>query len=721
MNGQRLNLGCGLMVSLVAIAGVAAEPPLKLDWGELKLRQEVSNESKIQPAEPPPPVPVAAPPIADKPSAASAMPHRVPIQHPPVSRRVATQPKMLNLEWSELYLQTEVQYEREGQQAGSPPSKVVREQTLVDPTAGVGMSGSVYHPNLMQFQLATELGLDWKDSQEDPGQATSNGRFLQRYHGTMDFLDQKPYAVSLFGDKDMTYREYDFFSRVRVDSEAAGGRAGYTAGPLPFMVSVQHYDEVQEDPIRPQNYTQDMLWGSVQHQRRRYDGRTRASYNLTQFSRRDDGFSHLQGVTQTLNLFDSENFGGMLDPRLTSLLNYNSVGQTAQPTDNLQIQENLHLQHTPKLESSYEYAFDHATSGASENRTQEGRANLNYQQTPHLTLGGDVHGNLTDSTSPGNSLETRSYGVGASAQYTRPLASWMTITCGDGGRWDREDRSASGTAQTVIGEQHTLSDGAVTLLNLPSANAASIKVYDATNSTHVYVANLDYRITPQGVLTQIERLTAGQIANGAQVAVDYSAALQDSASFDTLANDASFRVDLWRGLLGLYGHWASQVYSGGERLLLRRLDDKTVGLDAAWRWFRTGAEYEVVDSNLAPYTRRRLFQSAQFQPLGGTDLSLNTDENWTDFQDNNLHQTAYGFITRWQQRVSSHFSTTLEGGLRFERGQTFDRDYATCRAGVDWTAGKLTVKLSYEYNDESHLTDAQDRHYIFLRIRRDFR
>jgi hypothetical protein len=109
----------------------------------------------------------------------------------------------------------------------------------------------MYHPNLMQFQLAAELGLDWKGTSETQGGATSTGRFLQRYHGSIDFLDQKPYAVSFFGDKDMTYREYDFFSRVRVDSESYGGRAGYTAGPVPFTVSAQHYEETQDDPVRP--------------------------------------------------------------------------------------------------------------------------------------------------------------------------------------------------------------------------------------------------------------------------------------------------------------------------------------------------------------------------------------------------------------------------------------------------------------------------------------
>ena len=630
-------------------------------------------------------------------------------------------PQPIRLEIGEVYLRTEAQYERESQQAGTPSASLTREQILIDPALGVGVSGSLFHPNLVQFQLNAELGLDWKSSRENPGNSASSEGFLQRYHGSIDFLDQKPYAVSLFGDKDMTYREYDFFSRVRVDSESYGGRAGYTAGPVPFTVSAQHYDESQDDPIRPQRLTQDTVWVTAQNQRKIYDGRTRLNYNLTEFSRQDDGYSNQKGVTHSLSLFDSENFGGRLDPRLTSLLNYNAVGQTAQPTEKMLVQENLRLQHTPRLESSYEYAFDTASAGNAEASTHEGRASAAYQCTTNLILNGDVHGSLTRATSPGNSLDTRDYGVGAGAQYTRQLASWASFLCGDDGRWDREDRNASGTEQNIIGEQHTLSDSSVTLLQLPLVNEASILVYDATNTTHIYTRDVDYRITPRGALTQIERITGGQISDGAAVRVDYSAALQDSSSFDTLGNNANFRIDLWRGLFGIYGHWALQVYRGGEALLLRRLDDKTAGVDAAWRWFRAGAEYEVIDSNIAPYNRRRVFQSAQFTPVAGTDVSLNADQNWTDYRDTNLHETAYGFIARLQQRLTSRLFTTLEGGVRFERGETFNQDYATCRAGLDWAVGKLTVKLTYEYNEESHLTDAQDRHYIFLRVRRDFR
>ena len=511
----------------------------------------------------------------------------------------SNKPQLLQLQWGEVYLQTEMQYERQSQQAGSPSATLTSEQLLIDPTVGVGMSGSLYHPNLIQFQLDTELGLDWKVSSQDPGSSENNGRFLQRYHGTIDFLSQKPYAVSLFGDKDMTYREYDFFSRVRVNSESVGGRGGYSTGPVPFTVSLQHYEESQDDPQRPQNFKQDMLWLTAQNERKNYDGRTRLNYNLTQFSRRDDGYSYQQGLTQSLNVFDTEDFGGALDPRLTSVLNYNGVSQTMQPTDKLLVQENLRLRHSPTLESFYDYAFDTASAGDSIANTHDGRASIAYQRTPNLSLGSDVHGTLTSASSPGDSQNTDNYGVGAGAQYSRQLASWVAVSGGDDGRWDRQDQDTSGTTQNIFNERHQLSDNTGTPLNQPLVNQASIQVWDK-NRTILYSNNLDYMVFQVGVQTQIQRVIGGEIPDGSLVLVDYTAAAQDSGSFDTLANNANFRVDLWQGLFGFYGRWSRQNYRGGEALLLRWFDDKTGGMDASWRWFRAGAEYEVIEANIAP-------------------------------------------------------------------------------------------------------------------------
>ncbi len=694
---------CGLLTLLgtAANADPAGEPAtLQMDWGELHLKTTSPTQSP--------------------PRRGSGTPAVVPAQGklPPSTRSRPGKPRPVYLEWSEIYFQTEVQYENERQVTGSPGSVFTRSQTLVEPVMGLGVNGSVYHPNLMQFHLDTELGLTWQDTQVDPGGSASDGKFLQRYHGTVDFLTQKPFATSFFASKEMTYREYDFFSRFRVDSESYGGRTGYAAGPVPFSISAQHYQEVLDNPQRPMEYRQDTVSFQAQNGRGLFDGNTRLAYNVNDFTRRDDGFSTTHGLAQNLNLTDNEVFGAQKQVRLASLFNYSSLTQTEFPTDLLMAQENLRLQHSPKLDSYYTYSFNTSTAGESEATTHAANAGVNYEFQPDLNAGLDAQGNTAHSAATGSSLETESLGGGLSAQYTPTLSTWSRLAVSDAGHFDHEDRKASGYNQFIPDEVITLNNFDYAILSQPEVLPSTIMVWDNTRPEGY--APIDYEVWTDGATTRIRRSFGSTIPATATVHVRYYAALQGSATYDTLANNASFRLDLWNGLLGLYGHWTYQTYNGGENLLLRTLDDKTIGMDSAWRWFRASAEYETVESNLSPYDQTRLTQSAHFQPGEKTDLSLNANESWANYRDTHLQQNSYGFVARLQQQLTARMAGGAEAGLRIERGATFDRDLATCRLWLDWAVGKLTVKASYEFNAANQQSDKQERHYFFVRLRRDF-
>lgn len=628
-------------------------------------------------------------------------------------------PEPLRLELGEVYLRTEVEYENERQSADAPASVFSRERTLVSPAVGFTVNGSFYHPNLLQFQLSPELGADWENSRVDPLGSASSWKFLQRYHALADLLAQKPYATSIIGDKDMVYRDYDFFSRVRVDSQQFAARSGYAGGPVPFTLAVQHYDETEDNPQRPRDFRQNTFSLSAENHRTAASGRTQLTYNLSEFTRHDDGFNTTHGLNQNLTCRDSEEFGARKQARLTSTVNYTSLTRTEVPTSRLLAQEDLRLEHTPKLQSAYDYLFSYSTAGDSDARTHDGRVDVTWELLRDLSVGWDARADDTRATSPGSTLDSQTYGAGLSAQYSPTLSSWARLVVGDSVHYDHDRREASGVLQNIIGEALTLTDGIVTLLNQPNVAPGTIHVWGDAAHSIAYFAGVDYEVIAHGDFTEIRRVPGGTIPNGATVYVDYAATQQGSSAYDTVANSANFRLDFWNGCLGLFGHWTRQFYDGGENLLLRTINDKLIGVDATCRWFRASAEYEDADANLAPYRRARFTQSAHAQPGNGTDLSMNSDEGWTDFPDMHLRQTSYGFTTRLQQQFARRLAGGVEGGVRIERGETFDRDYATARLWLDWAVGKLTVKLSYDYNTESHVGDRQDRHYVFLRARRD--
>ena len=621
-----------------------------------------------------------------------------------------------------MYLQTDVESEHEVESSGSPSASVTHDRIIVQPVLGLGLVGPIYHPNLLMFSGLAELGLDYQNSSEVPGDQAAESHFLQRYHVTVDILSQKPYATGLFADKDFTYRDYDFFSRVQVDSQRFGAHSGYAAGVLPFSVSFQHYDEKVLDLTRPTRLTEDTASFNASNSRRLGKGNTQINYNLDRFSREDDGYSNQQGLNQNVSVFDGEDFGDHDWIHLTSLLNYNSVTETVQPSAKLLVQEQLQLQHKPSLRSFYDYEFDVASAGNSDATTHQGRAGLTHQFYENLTSTIDAHGNLTDSTSPGSSLNTSRYGVALNESFTRTLGTWGNLTLGYAGGIDHEERDASGTQVDIIDEPHTLADNAPpNFLRQPYVIESTIRVTDTTR-TILYRRDIDYSVIVQGTLTEIRRLSGldATIPDGATVFVSYSALLLPSDQYTSYENSINFRLDFWKGLLGIYGRWTSLDYSGGEQLDLRWLNDKTIGVDSTWRWLRAGAEYQVVDSNLSPYDRIRLFESAQFQPADLARLSFDFDQSWTTYRDTNTRDTSYGLITRYQQRLATTLTWSAEGGVRIERGYGFDRDYGIVRTELNWAVGKLKVKLGYEYGNESHPTDQRVRHYCYLRARRTF-
>jgi hypothetical protein len=619
-----------------------------------------------------------------------------------------------------MYLETDVESEHEFQSSGSPSASVTHDRILVQSVLGLGLAGSIYHPNLLEYAGLAELGLDYHDARVAPGNQASDCQFLQRYHISVEILRKKPFATSLFADKDFVYRDYDFFSRGRVDSERFGVRSGYAAGPVPVSVSFQHYDENVLDLTRPARLTEDTLSFNARNSRRLGKGNTQINYDFNRFSRVDDGFSSQRGLNQNLSAIDLEDFGAHDWIHLTSLLNYNSVTETMQPSEKLLFQEHLQLQHTRRLQSFYEYEFDDTSAGAADAITHQGRLGLTHQLYDNLTSTLDLHGNTTDAASPGNSLNTSRYGGTLSESYTRNLGSWGNLTLGYVGGIDHEEREAVGGLVEIINEPHTLTDGAQpAFLNQLFVVEPPLILVTDTNGI-AYQRNSDYSVIAQGARTEIRRITGGTIPNGSTVYVTYSAVLEPSAHYTSFANGANFRLDFWKGLLGIYARWTSLDYSGGQQLSLRWVDDKTFGVDSTWRWLRAGAEYQVVDSNLSPYNHTRLFESAQFRPSELATLSIDLDQGWTTFRDTNTRQTSYGLITRYQQRLTSTLAWSAEGGVRIERGFGFDRDYATVRTELNWAIGKLKVKLGYEYGNESHPTDLRERHYCYLRARRTF-
>jgi hypothetical protein len=634
------------------------------------------------------------------------------------ARPVAVEPpRWLRLQLEESYLQTEMEWESEERKSGGQTYE--RTSLFIAPVLGLRCRGSVYHPNLANFSVQVEEGLSWQQIEQSPNGGTRDDmKPLQRYHTSVTFLQEKPYATSFFADKDITYADFDFFNRAEVDSQRYGINTGWSAEPVPVNVSFNRLEETVTGIIRPTHLDEDTASVRV-NPKRLGKSRTDFGYNYDAF-RRQDGNSPLQkGVNHNVTFNDIDFFGQTDWIKLTSLLLYHRLDEAPNESQSLFVNENLVLEHERNLSSFYIYSFDTRSFRNSDTYNHQATAGLSHKLYESLSSTFNVHGNRTTISSANASQDTTRYGVGLNETYTKRLTAQTRLTVSFGTTVDEQMSSSGGSAITIVDESHTLTDGITTFLNQPNVNDSTIIVTDPSH-TITYTNGFDYVIPPHGVLTEIKRVPGGLIPNGGTVLVTYSAAPQGTGDYMTILNQFNIRLDFFRNLLGLYARYNQLDYEGGEGVVLQKYRDAVAGADVNWRWLRAGAEYEQYRSTFSSHNAVRLFQSASYQPADGITLGLDLSESRIENIEARREQNSFSAIGHAHARLTSRLTWSGQSGVRFEHANDYKQDFFTARSEFNAQYGKTTIHLGYEYQNETLNSEIRVRHYLYLRARRTF-
>lgn len=626
------------------------------------------------------------------------------------------EPRWFRLWIDEVYTKMDVEGQSDRREIRGGTAE--RDYLYVEPALGVGLRGSFYHPNLLEFDVTAEEGISRQEAELDPPGGTSEStKFLQRYHGGLTLLRAKPYATSLFAEKDITYRDFDFFSRARVDRDRFGGHTGYAGRSGSIRLS---YSRQEEDitGLRFGNASDDeeILTSHVRNDRGE-KGATEFAYQRNDFRREQEGSPTVSGLEQTANLFDTQTWGKGARNRLNSILLYHRLEGSSIDTRGFRLQETLESEHSRSLSSNYRYSFDRRTFGQVDSNTHEGGAQVRHQLYESLASVLDLHGSRIRSESPDTTFLAARYGAGVDESYTKRLPAKGRLSLGYAVRLDRERRETTGEVLSVVDEQHTLTDGVPVFLNQPNV----VRVIAVTDPAGIpYSETLDYLILALGAQTEIRRVPGGLIPDGGAVLVDYTAAAPPSDAFTTLFQSGRIRLDLFDRFVALYCRITDQSNHGGESLVLQEISDRIVGVESLWAWGRAGAEYEDYRSNLSPFRAVRAFESLSFRPRDGATLTLDFQASRTSYPQEGLTQRSASAIGRLRARVASVLFLTLEGGRRRERGRGLDQDQTTARTAIDFSYGQLTANAGYEFLDETLLGEHHVKHYYFLRAKRTF-
>ena len=237
-------------------------------------------------------------------------------------------------------------------------------------------------------------------------------------------------------------------------------------------------------------------------------------------------------------------------------------------------------------------------------------------------------------------------------------------------------------------------------------NPSSIKIYKDTSHTFLYPQAGNYTVTQNGQITYIT-LVAGTLIplnTSVYISYTYSSSGTGSGSYDTMNEIFQIRMDLWDGLLGLYGRVNAIQNSGWAGLVLNNLTSYAVGADTAWHFLRAGLEYDVYDSNLSTYNSVRLYQNLSFRPSPVSQLSFGFAESWTTYSGNNSsEQQMYSFINRYHRTLSRHWGFDLEDGVSQQNGGGTDQTLVTVRPGLEFAKGKFSLRMGYDFEYSRYL------------------
>ncbi len=601
---------------------------------------------------------------------------------------------------------------------------------FITPLVGLRSTGSIYHPNLLTFDLSGELGWGWDStSSSSPGvsQARNENAELMRYLVELNLFSTKPCNGSVFAAQDHTFRDYGTFNTYTVDTTRYGGRVNWAAGDLTLNADLGYRNE-QAAGLTDSSELSETYLNFLGIHNRKFGQTTFTLHaneleNVLSYGGRYDSRNWAVGVS------DSETFGRRRQISTGTGLSYSQSEYSGQQVDTLNASENILINHRPKLDSYLMVDFNHSELHPITSSRVQGTVGVRHQLYDSLASNLEGHGShQEDAADTGGSTYDR-YGLGLNENYTKRLQSWGRLSLGTGVVVDHQEQNSPAGLQTWFDESHQIyqlsSPGYLKVFLVHPRVNNVMEVKSGSYSLPV----TDYLVIQSGELTEVQLVaspsfpTASLMVNGSlAVTITYQSQSLGSSSYDTISASAQFRLDLWNRV-GIYGRLNWLDNNAPPEVLSQTLTDWVGGVDYKRKWFRTGAEYETYDSNFTQYQSLRFFQNFDFVLSDASSLSFDLNETFYHYP-NDGDQSQYQFTSRYNVRLPLSLTWYLEGGGLVQEISRTEQIQGVARTGIGWSRGKLSLRAGYEFNSQSTdsggFTEERIKHRFFTYLRRSF-
>lgn len=354
---------------------------------------------------------------------------------------------------------------------------------------------------------------------------------------------------------------------------------------------------------------------------------------------------------------------------------------------------------------------------------QSASAGMSYSLTKELLL----RLNARAQNAGGNQFDVRSRAADGLLQYTRPLGPGV-LNANYSLRYEQRDQQATAPRANIVGEALTLAGTTPVALTRQRVVAGSVAVNNATR-TQTFVEGIDYLLTLVGVETRVQRIVAGNIIDGEDVAVDY--AYDAGGTYAAAQTDQTVNLDWSLGsFVNLYARYqdlAPALRSGTPTTPLNAVRSAMYGarmevplklpIDVA-----IGGLYqrETVQETISPYRRAQAELYVQAEPpFGRGSIRLGARRVNQDFERSLQDVRLAGYDLSVRTQHEHGISVSANATYERDTGAPLARTRQVTTARVQWRYLRADLSMDFIRSRESQDSYERRRSLIQILLRRD--
>lgn len=618
-------------------------------------------------------------------------------------------------------LETVVEHRADEQASGA--NKRQSETTVFEEWIRLRTNGDLYHPDLLNYNVAVGAGLSQQsiDADEISGW---NSDTLNEYLASAEILRTKPLSATVNASKSEDLIARQFLGPLRADRQSEAAALFFRSESWPMMFQYSNSETSQDGftPLETDFFMREdeRLRYSVDHD---FSESSHAHFDFD----RTDAYQQSVGAaveteTDTYTLSHDHLFGPGEQHRLDSLFNY--VDQTGTfEYENLRWQERLKLQHAPSLLTKYDFQFTDLQRQTLSSEQVRGQAGVEHRLFESLVTNLDGFVSDTDLQEQGDLSQ---YG-GILAMNYRKTNPFGTLFGGYTANFTRSDQLGGAGKVTVIGEEHTATDIVPVELDRTNIDVSTIRVRNAASA--LLQEGDDYTVFQTSGRTFLNIIVVGaaippNLTEGEQFFVDYEFFIEPERREDTFRQNFTIRQRFKNGVSVFYAYRTQEedVTSTDVNVAPDEYMVHTVAADYTSGGLFLQAEYSDEESTLIPMTSTRLEGRYRWMLGPATSTSLGVSNQWLDFGEPDAREvTLFESSAEIFSRLTDNYSISASADYR---------DEADTRFGV--TRGfQFDTELEYQYRQFSATIGAElsflerrddqiDSLFLYLQLKRRF-